>query len=535
MEIPVHRLNSPPASEFGEAWRTGAFLVVAFAGFCGTAFGQNGPSVSLYAPAVHGSTAIVLGAAHPGGPEASIAEITWDWGDGDKVSPGWFPQSHTYTGPGVYEVTVTAVQNDGQSASSTTSVMIAPASGSEAAPDRATAPPSAPQPEKAVAILEAAASRYRSASSFRLKGVRTVEQLRAMQSPDLHDVPHVSRTTFTLFLAPDNRFRQETEDTFGVNQKVFDGQKHWTYNAAANTYSSTQGPADPTLLFDGRIDLRFMTDRLNGARIVQEETLDTKGGSRLCDVIRASYDRNEPNVNTEIGDVLFWIDRAEHLVRKSTVETIVITRRAGPESSILSTTLYTEVQMNLSLPADAFTFAPPPGATERNYTALMSRGGTVSSSTLMAGGAPNSLLPSQQDNTGSSPQAEEQGSEDGAASDSDDGGDETAPEDNRLPLSSNQFAYAVGGTVTAPVPIHTPQPLFPRNMNPKKRRGVVVLSIVVDTLGHVSDPRVVYSLDPMLDELAKQTVRDWLYDPAQSDGAPVNALILVGVRFRNRE
>jgi TonB family protein len=72
-------------------------------------------------------------------------------------------------------------------------------------------------------------------------------------------------------------------------------------------------------------------------------------------------------------------------------------------------------------------------------------------------------------------------------------------------------------------------------MNPKKRRGVVVLSIVVDTLGHVSDPRVVYRLDPMLDELAKQTVRDWLYDPAQSDGAPVNALILVGVRFRNRE
>jgi TonB family protein len=215
------------------------------------------------------------------------------------------------------------------------------------------------QPEDQVDILNQAASVYRGASSFQLKGVKIHEQ---------HDefVDNVSRTPFMLILAPDNRFRQESKTEAGTDLQVCDGQTHWIYSARTNRYSEAAGTPNPIYLFNSQVDLRFLTSHLLNAEFLRQETLQAGAGEHACDVIQVHYERTRQSPNTEFGDVLFWIDHSSHLVWKTRMPVATEVGQSGAKTSSFETTLYTDVQMNLNLPADAFTFAPPPGATEQN-------------------------------------------------------------------------------------------------------------------------------------------------------------------------
>src|SRR5208282_1606544 len=113
----------------------------------------------------------------------------------------------------------------------------------------------------AVAILNDAASIYRGASNLQLKGMKLYER---------HDqfVDNVTRTSFTLILTSDNRFRQETKSQSGTVLQGCDGQRHWTYFATTSKYSTVPATPDPIFLFNSRIDLRFLTDRLLSAQFL---------------------------------------------------------------------------------------------------------------------------------------------------------------------------------------------------------------------------------------------------------------------------
>jgi len=65
-----------------------------------------------------------------------------------------------------------------------------------------------------------------------------------------------------------------------------------------------------------------------------------------------------------------------------------------------------------------------------------------------------------------------------------------------------------------------------------KRQGVVVLSVVVDPQGDVSEMRVVRGLGYGLNEKAVEAVRAWKFKPGTRDGVPVAVLITVEVAFR---
>ncbi|NLX49373.1 MAG: PKD domain-containing protein [Methanospirillum sp.] len=58
-------------------------------------------------------TVIVDGSAAPGGGGLSVSRVSWNWGDG-SLEDHPFPNTHTYTQPGSYVITVTAFQSDGQ-------------------------------------------------------------------------------------------------------------------------------------------------------------------------------------------------------------------------------------------------------------------------------------------------------------------------------------------------------------------------------------------------------------------------------------
>ena len=92
--------------------------------------------------------------------------------------------------------------------------------------------------------------------------------------------------------------------------------------------------------------------------------------------------------------------------------------------------------------------------------------------------------------------------------------------------------YSVGGNVTAPVPIYKPEPPYSEEARKAKYQGTLVLWIIVDTQGGVSNVRVVRPLGLGLDEKAVDTVRTWKFKPAMRSGVPVAVRVMVEVSFR---
>jgi TonB family protein len=92
--------------------------------------------------------------------------------------------------------------------------------------------------------------------------------------------------------------------------------------------------------------------------------------------------------------------------------------------------------------------------------------------------------------------------------------------------------YSVGGNVSAPVPIYKPEPAYSEEARKAKYQGTVVLWIVVDALGNVTDCKVVKPLGLGLDEKAVETVRTWKFKAAQRNGTPVPVRVMVEVSFR---
>lgn len=92
--------------------------------------------------------------------------------------------------------------------------------------------------------------------------------------------------------------------------------------------------------------------------------------------------------------------------------------------------------------------------------------------------------------------------------------------------------FSVGGNITAPVPIYKPEPMYSEEARKAKYQGTVVLMIIVDVQGNVTDAHVVKPLGMGLDEKALETVRTWKFKPAMRGGVPVPVRVAVEVQFR---
>lgn len=92
--------------------------------------------------------------------------------------------------------------------------------------------------------------------------------------------------------------------------------------------------------------------------------------------------------------------------------------------------------------------------------------------------------------------------------------------------------YRVGGGVSAPHAVYSPDPEYSEEARKAKFQGTVVLWLVVGPDGRPRDIRIVRSVGMGLDEKALEAVRTWRFDPARKDGQPVSVQINVEVSFR---
>jgi len=92
--------------------------------------------------------------------------------------------------------------------------------------------------------------------------------------------------------------------------------------------------------------------------------------------------------------------------------------------------------------------------------------------------------------------------------------------------------YRVGGGVSAPRALYSPDPEYSEEARKAKYQGTVVLWVVVGPDGKPRDIRVSRTLGLGLDEKAIEAVRQWKFEPARKDGQPVAVQINVEVNFR---
>lgn len=98
--------------------------------------------------------------------------------------------------------------------------------------------------------------------------------------------------------------------------------------------------------------------------------------------------------------------------------------------------------------------------------------------------------------------------------------------------SDGQSIEKIGGSVTAPRPIHDPDPPYSDEARAQHFSGTVLLSMVVTAQGDVGDIVIVRPAGLGLDDQAVETVSTWKFKPAMRNGIPVAVRMLAEVTFR---
>lgn len=99
-------------------------------------------------------------------------------------------------------------------------------------------------------------------------------------------------------------------------------------------------------------------------------------------------------------------------------------------------------------------------------------------------------------------------------------------------FSSATKVYRIGGGISAPRAIYSPDPPYDEKARKAKYQGVCVLSLIVTPEGTPRDIHVVHAIGQGLDEKAIEAVSKWKFDPAMKDGKPVAVAINIEVTFR---
>lgn len=92
--------------------------------------------------------------------------------------------------------------------------------------------------------------------------------------------------------------------------------------------------------------------------------------------------------------------------------------------------------------------------------------------------------------------------------------------------------FRVGGGISAPQAILTPDPEYTEEARRTKTQGTCTLMLIVDAAGRPRDIRVVHGLGFGLDAKAMEAVQRWRFDPALKDGKPVTVQISIEVEFK---
>ena len=100
------------------------------------------------------------------------------------------------------------------------------------------------------------------------------------------------------------------------------------------------------------------------------------------------------------------------------------------------------------------------------------------------------------------------------------------------PGSPEGSPMRVGRGVAAPAIVYKRDPEYSDAARRVKFQGTVILNVVVDTTGHVSDASIVRPLFHGLDQNAIAAVQLWRFRPGTKDGRPVKVQATLEITFR---
>lgn len=92
--------------------------------------------------------------------------------------------------------------------------------------------------------------------------------------------------------------------------------------------------------------------------------------------------------------------------------------------------------------------------------------------------------------------------------------------------------YTVGGGVSEPRVIYSPEPEYSDEARKARVQGTVTIAAVIDPQGRPQNLHVVNPLGMGLDEKAVEAVRKWRFQPAMKDSHAVPVLVDIEVTFR---
>jgi len=92
-------------------------------------------------------------------------------------------------------------------------------------------------------------------------------------------------------------------------------------------------------------------------------------------------------------------------------------------------------------------------------------------------------------------------------------------------------AVRVGGQIKEPKKLKNVPPVYPDIARQARVQGVVILECTISPQGKVTEVKVLRGI-PLLDESAKDAVRQWVYTPTLLNGVPVPVIMTVTVNFR---
>jgi TonB family protein len=92
--------------------------------------------------------------------------------------------------------------------------------------------------------------------------------------------------------------------------------------------------------------------------------------------------------------------------------------------------------------------------------------------------------------------------------------------------------YKVGGSITPPMVLNSPQADFTDDAREHKISGTCVFSLIVDSQGMPQDLKLIRALGYGLDENAAEAVHQYRFKPAMKNGEPVSVRIGIEVTFR---
>ncbi|HKT49570.1 MAG TPA: energy transducer TonB [Candidatus Angelobacter sp.] len=97
-----------------------------------------------------------------------------------------------------------------------------------------------------------------------------------------------------------------------------------------------------------------------------------------------------------------------------------------------------------------------------------------------------------------------------------------------------EFSSTRKDGVTPPKPVYSPEPDFSEEARHARYQGIVMMHIVIDTSGNVTDIRIDRALGKGLDENAVDAVKKWKFSPATRDGQPVSVSMMTEISFNLR-